>query len=529
MGDNLEERLKSHARAFEGLMSLIPAKEYYGKDESITSTQWQKRGKKQTLEERQAAKRAKLDPASHKSAKDVMDENALKRKRELEGEAEAEISEPESSDLDMDITKEKPLEGLKSKAKKQKTQPVEPEAAEDEEIGETRALSKSEAKAAAKAEKRREKRKEKQERNKQKLEAKKNKKTAFQDLAAAEEPKENKEDDDTEEEDDDAAADDMEHADDDVEALDVSGLVEEGQSTAPSTAANSNSSTASVASAGSSASSVPPSTQEASQKKTKKPYTIDPQSHENFRARLNAKLEAMRAARKADGPDGRPARNRAELIEARRKKEAERKAAKKALRQEAKEDEARRQAEEQLARIRGGSGSPSIFPARSPEAERNFNFGNVAWDGQHLDSNLSGFLQSRKKKGKSDAKTALEAAQKKQARINALDEDKRKDIQEKELWLAAKKRAQGEKVFDDVGLLKKSLKRQQKQKDKSTQEWKERITNVEQSKAAKQKKREENLKKRKEEKGQKKGGKKKVKKPGKKVKRPGFEGTFKAR
>lgn len=458
-----------------------------------------------------------------------MDENALKRKRELEGEAETEISEAESSDLDMDITKEKPLEGLKSKAKKQKTQPAEPEAAEDDEVGETRALSKSEAKAAAKAEKRREKRKEKQERNKQKLEAKKNKKTAFEGLVATEEPKEDKDDDEAEEEDDDDAADDdLEHADDDIEALDVSGLVEEGQSTAPSTVANSNSSTASVASAGSSASSIPPSTQETSEKKTKKPYTIDPKSHENFRARLNAKLEAMRAARKADGPDGRPARNRAELIEARRKKEAERKAAKKALRQEAKEDEARRQAEEQLARIRGGSGSPSIFPARSPEVERNFNFGNVAWDGQHLDSNLSGFLQSRKKKGKSDAKTALEAAQKKQARINALDEDKRKDIQEKELWLAAKKRAQGEKVFDDVGLLKKSLKRQQKQKDKSTQEWKERITNVEQGKAAKQKKREENLKKRREEKGQKKG-KKKVKKPGKKVKRPGFEGTFKAR
>ncbi|KAF1916099.1 hypothetical protein BDU57DRAFT_515990, partial [Ampelomyces quisqualis] len=37
MGDTLEERLKSHAKAFEGLMSLIPAKDYYGKDESITS------------------------------------------------------------------------------------------------------------------------------------------------------------------------------------------------------------------------------------------------------------------------------------------------------------------------------------------------------------------------------------------------------------------------------------------------------------------------------------------------------------
>jgi len=497
--------------------------------DSCLQTQWQKKGKKQTLEERQAAKRAKLDPASHKSAKDVMDENALKRKRELEGEVE--VSEADSSDLDMDITKEKPLEGIKSKAKKQKTQPAEPEVEEDDEAAETRALSKAEAKAEAKAEKRREKRKEKQAKNKQKQEAKKAQKTAFTGLATTDktkEPQSEGEEEDQEEEGDDDDDDDIEHPDDRIQALDVSGLVEEGQSTAPSTTANSNSSTASVASAASSTSSMPQSSEEVPSKKAKKPYTIDPQSHENFRARLNAKLEAMRAARKADGPDGRPARNRAELIETRRKKEAERKAAKKAQRQEAKEDEARQQAEEQLARIRGGSGSPSIFPARSPETERNFNFGKIAWDGQQLDSNLSGFLENRKKKGKSDAKTALEAAQKKQARITAFDEDKRKDIQEKDLWLAAKKRAQGEKVFDDVNLLKKSLKRQQKQKDKSKQEWKERLTNVDQGKAAKQKKREENLKKRKEEKGQK-GKKKAVKKPGKKVKRPGFEGTFKSR
>jgi hypothetical protein len=216
------------------------------------------------------------------------------------------------------------------------------------------------------------------------------------------------------------------------------------------------------------------------------------------------------------------------LIEARRKKEADRKAAKKASRQEAKEDEARQKAEEQLARIRGGSGSPSVFAPLSPENERNFNFGKVAWDGQQLEGNLSGFLEQRKKKGKSDAKTALEAAQKKQARINGLDEEKRKDILEKDAWLAAKKRAQGEKVFNDVGLLKKSLKRQQKQKEKSTKEWSDRNTNVQQGKEARQKKREENLQKRKDEKGQK-GSKKKVKKPGKKVKRPGFEGTFKAR
>jgi hypothetical protein len=450
-----------------------------------------------------------------------MDENALKRKRELGGH----VSEPESSDLDMDIEKEKPLEGIK-KAKKQKTKAAEPEPEEtaDVDMTETRTLSKAEQKAEAKAEKRREKRKEKQAKNKQKADTKKAQGAEFsKGLTKPSEPEDDVSEDDENDEDDD----NLDDAADRIQDLDVSGLVEEGQSTAPSTTANSNSSTASVASAASSSSSLPPSTDAPQEKKQKKPLQIDDESRALFQARLTAKLEAMRASRKADGPDGRPARNRAELIEARRKKEAERKAAKKASRLEEKEDEARQKAEEQLARIRGGSGSPSIFPARSPEAERSFNFGRVAWqDGQQLESSLSRFQESKKRKGKSDAKTALDAAQKKQARINGLDETKRKDIEEKDLWLAAKKRAQGEKVFDDVNLLKKTLKRQDKQKAKSKEEWKERLTNVQEGKEKKQKKREENLRKRREEKGQK---GKKVKKPGKKVKRPGFEGTFKAR
>jgi hypothetical protein len=453
-----------------------------------------------------------------------MDENALKRKRELEGH----VSEPESSDLDMDIEKEKPLEGIK-KAKKQKTKATEVEAESEEtadgDVAETRTLSKAEQKAEAKAEKRREKRKEKQAKNKQKADTKKAQGAEFS--KGLTKPSE-VEDDVSEEDDNDDDEDNLGDATDRIQDLDVSGLVEEGQSTAPSTTANSNSSTASIASAASSSSSLPLSTDAPQEKKQKKPLQIDDENRALFQARLTAKLEAMRASRKADGPDGRPARNRAELIEARRKKEAERKAAKKASRLEEKEDETRQKAEEQLARIRGGSGSPSIFPARSPETERNFNFGRVAWqDGQQLESSLSRFQESKKRKGKSDAKTALDAAQKKQARINGLDETKRKDIEEKDLWLAAKKRAQGEKVFDDVNLLKKTLKRQDKQKAKSKEEWKERLTNVQEGKEKKQKKREENLRKRREEKGQK--GKKKVKKPGKKVKRPGFEGTFKAR
>jgi hypothetical protein len=45
--------------------------------------------------------------------------------------------------------------------------------------------------------------------------------------------------------------------------------------------------------------------------------------------RLETRLAELRAARKADGPDGRPARNRQELLEMRRKKEEERRVQKK--------------------------------------------------------------------------------------------------------------------------------------------------------------------------------------------------------
>ncbi|KAF2635792.1 hypothetical protein P280DRAFT_461150 [Massarina eburnea CBS 473.64] len=491
MGDDLEARLKSHAKAFEGLMSLIPAQDYYGKDESITSTQWMKT-KKQTKEERRAAKRAKLDPANHKSAKDVMDENARKRKRELEGG-------DDSSELELDGEKEKPREGMK--VKKQKT-------AEESRVD-------AQKKKDAQTEKRKQKRERQnaqKEQNQQKQQEKKAQQVEFSNTLTSE--KESSDEAESEWEDENGAAGDR------IESMDVSGLVED---TATPSAVESNDSTASTVSAASSSSSIPTSAQESTEKAAA--VHVPPKQHEDFRARLLAKLSTLRAARKAEGPQGQPAKNRAELIEARRKKEANRKAAKKAQKQLVKEDAERVEAEDQLERIRGGSGSPSVAFS---EQDRNFNFGRVAWnDGQQLEGGLAGFLESKKRKGKSDPKTALEAAKNKQARLSGLDENKRKEIEEKDLWLDAKKRAQGERVHNDPKLLKKSVKRLEKGKLKSEKEWNDRKANVEKGKEAKQKKRETNLKKRRDEKGVK--GKKK---PGKKVvkgkgKRAGFEGSLK--
>lgn len=251
---------------------------------------------------------------------------------------------------------------------------------------------------------------------------------------------------------------------------------------------------------------------------------------EALRARLQARIEALRAARHADGPDGARARTRQELIEARRRKEEQRKAHKKELRRKAKEDERiARDRALSLARspdIRSPGGPPSLG------SDNAFSFGRMAFnDGQRLDRSLTGLLEPHRRKGPQDPLGAMKATEAKHARLNGFDEQKRKDIEEKDMWLHATKRLHGEKVRDDTSLLKKTLKRQEKAKHKSELEWNDRIGNVEKGKEVRQKKRDENLRKRRDEKGGKGGGGggKKKTKTAKIQKRPGFEGTFRAK
>jgi hypothetical protein len=248
---------------------------------------------------------------------------------------------------------------------------------------------------------------------------------------------------------------------------------------------------------------------------------------EEIQQRLKKKLEALRAARKADGPDGKPAKNRQELIEGRRRKEELRKAHKKEMRRKAKEEE-QRKLDEELDRRSGSLLASPRSPI--PESSNNFSFGRIAFaDGQQTDPNLSSLVVQRKRKGPQDPLGALKAAQSKEARLSGYDEGKRTDIEEKDMWLNAKKRAHGERVRDDTSLLKKVLKRKESTKRQSEKEWNERVEGVQKARQVRQNKREENIRKRKEEKGGK-GTKAKKNGRGKKVKsRPGFEGSFKAR
>lgn len=66
---------------------------------------------------------------------------------------------------------------------------------------------------------------------------------------------------------------------------------------------------------------------------------------------------------------------------------------------------------------------------------------------------------------------ALASLQSKQQKLSEMPEEKRKGIEEKEKWKKALERAEGGKVRDDEGRLKKAAKRVEKQKGKSAKEW----------------------------------------------------------
>ncbi|TAQ84721.1 hypothetical protein B7494_g6949 [Chlorociboria aeruginascens] len=488
----LEDRLREHAEAFDGLLSLIPAKHYYPED---NSDQWKK--KKQTKEQAAAARRAKLDPDSAKSAKDVMDERARKRKLE-------DVEESEESDIE-GIEKELPRQGLKQqhdkKTKKQKISDLSdiPKTTSDiphEDLKQTEATNQ------AKADLNLQKQQLKKEKQAKKVEQQKAQAQVIPKDTVALRPLEA--DAETSNYVKKAMVDDNDLSGDEIEHFEAEGLEEnpDTQNSSPSSVTShpsptfdgiepsTNTSTSSV---------IPPAT---APKHIKLP--TDP---ELLKARLAARIDALRAARKADGPNG--ARNRQELMEARRKKEEQRKAHKKELRLKARaEEEARREAA--LLSARESPASSMLSPlTRSPD--NNFSFGRVSFaDGQQLTNDLS------------------TPAKKKRQRIAGFDNEKRADIEEKDLWLNAKKRAYGDKVRDDTSLLKKTLKRKEKEKKKSEKEWGERKDGVAKGQAMRQKKREENLKKRRDEKGVKGKGKGKAPKSKKtKVKsRPGFEGSF---
>jgi hypothetical protein len=89
-------------------------------------------------------------------------------------------------------------------------------------------------------------------------------------------------------------------------------------------------------------------------------------------------------------------------------------------------------------------------------------------------SNVAGITSSkhaRNLKISSNPIQALEQLQARKEKLDALPEDKRKSIEERNRWAKAEARLEGTKVHDDETKLKKAVKRKEKEKSKSKKAW----------------------------------------------------------
>ncbi|ORX41211.1 surfeit locus protein 6-domain-containing protein [Kockovaella imperatae] len=121
---------------------------------------------------------------------------------------------------------------------------------------------------------------------------------------------------------------------------------------------------------------------------------------------------------------------------------------------------------------------------------------------------------------------ALAHLEKHKRKLDSMTDEKRREVLERERWAKAEERAAGGKVADQETVLKKAVKRKEKEKSKSGKEWSERKRDLERAQAASIKKRSDNIAARADAKRNKKLGLKDKNKGGKMKKkgRPGFEG-----
>ncbi|KAG0336671.1 surfeit locus protein [Podila horticola] len=252
-----------------------------------------------------------------------------------------------------------------------------------------------------------------------------------------------------------------------------------------------------------------------------------PQSILELRAKLEerlAKFRGRRGAAEANNAANKPTSRHA-ILEARLKRKKDKKASQKLAKEK-----------------RAAGGSEGLLVKEALESSMNGGRPSASSINDKGEVRFSKFefagLQ-KKKKGPTDAKGQLsmvEAHKEKLAALQVADPEKANALKEKDTWKKALQLAQGEKVKDDVKLLKKTIKREETFKKKSSQEWGERKSTVAKGKDQKQKRREDNLKARidaaknkgKKDKGDKKGGKpgaKGGKKGGKPKARAGFEGN----
>lgn len=230
-----------------------------------------------------------------------------------------------------------------------------------------------------------------------------------------------------------------------------------------------------------------------------------PFDREALRAKLQARLEEMRKLRKADeqGKKVQSAKQwRDSTLDEGRKKAAEKRkheALKPAPQQ-------RSGGQEQPPAHKHDGGRPAKQRRTEDAARLTFSKVDFGRDGD-----------KKKGKHKPTKEELLQEAERRKAAIESGAVDEGKISQE--AWGAAFKRAQGEKVLDDPKLLRRSLKKESKMKQKKAKVWTERTAKQKEDQAAKQDKRRTNLQRRVDAKKEAKKAKRE-----KKLLRAGFEG-----
>lgn len=254
-----------------------------------------------------------------------------------------------------------------------------------------------------------------------------------------------------------------------------------------------------------------------------------------LKERLASKIQMMREKRKAPGTKNTPVKSREQILAERKKKQELKRQEK--LKRKREEEEAEEAGESEDDKSEGED--------RSDDENEDVLFGNIEFqDGTRVTSDLAKLrngVAQKKKKGpaNNDIKAHLVKLENKKRKLSQLSPEEQASSKEADQWKSLLSQAEGIKVKDDEKLLKKALKRKEKQKLRSETEWKDRKQVVKDTIAARAKRREANLKARKENKGKKgknqprlkkfsgvvrKGGKAKDGK-----KRPGFEGSAKSR
>lgn len=200
----------------------------------------------------------------------------------------------------------------------------------------------------------------------------------------------------------------------------------------------------------------------------------------------------MREKRKAPGTNVKGApKDRKSIIEARKEKQkvAKEKRVMKRKREELeKEEEAKSDEEESNGNSDEDKDNDDAMPI----------FSNLVFeDGSKINRKMDD-IKVKKSKGPRDLNGQLRHIEAKKIKLSGLDEDKRKEIENKNNWSRVLALAEGEKVRDDEKMLKKSIKKKKKEKLKSERKWNERKKSVEDGIAERQRKREENIQAKKE-------------------------------